>query len=182
MSEAKAPLASSATLLKFGWALLVIGTIVGSVGGARLPKADVMLSGIGVGTVFAGAVVLFLLRRRAGVTASDQPEVLATMRALPDELESLAKRAPALPLIDIASRIGQLDRSHFRVIAEGAPRMLSVLGVARYADVFGTYASGERCIARAWSAASDHHRSETLAGLEAGAARIRDAVARLDAA
>jgi uncharacterized protein YjeT (DUF2065 family) len=167
-------------LRNIGWALLVIGTIVGSLGGARLPTANWPVALLGIAVVAAGAVVLFAVRRRTGSANGARPEVLAAMRALPDRLDALARDAPVLPLAAIAARIGELDRTHFRPIADGAPGLLPALGVTRYADVFGTYASGERSVARAWSAAADHHRPETLAALEAGVARIREAVARLD--
>jgi hypothetical protein len=163
------------------WVLLVAGTIVGSLGGARLPEASYPVAAAGVALIIVAAVLLHAKRKQHRAGSLEHGEVLAAMRALAEPLGALTREAPELPLSEIAARIAHLNTTYFAPIADGAPRMLSAMGATRYADVFTTYASGERAISRAWSAASDHHRPETLAALRAGTARIEEALDKLGA-
>lgn len=166
---------------KLGWILLIAGTIVGSLGGARLPEADWTIAGVGLAMLAGSAVLMRLAARHAGGgAAAAGSDVVAAMRQLTERLEALVKEAPSLSLAEVAERISRLSADFFAPISDGSPRMLGAMGPERYAEVFGTYASGERSIARAWSAASDQHRPETLASLELGTARIKEAVSRLE--
>jgi hypothetical protein len=169
-------------------ALLVLGTVTASLGGARLPQADWRIAGAGLAALAAGAA---LLRRSgrggaeatgsAGAPGDSAADVaLRALRALPARLDALEAEAPSLELPELIRRLSALAAELGDPIAEGSPGLLRRLGTERFAEVLGTYASGERALARAWSAAADQHRPEALAALSAGAARIREARHALD--
>jgi hypothetical protein len=161
---------------KMALALIVLGTVVASVGGARLPEADWWVSGLGLLVLVAGGVVLRLSTRRVEASAGISGEqVVAALRGLPDELEAICAEVEQLQLAEVTERLSGLEVKYFRPIADGAPLLLGAMGAGRFAEVFGVYASGERLVARAWSAAADHHRPEATAALRSGSARIREA-------
>ena len=167
---------------KFSIALLVLGTIVGAFGGARLPQADPVVSTIGLAMLAAGCLMVWLQARahRSGaVSATTDARVFELIRSLPDKLQPLLDQADQLTLDQIADRLAALELETFRPIADASPALLSRMGAESFAAVFGLYAGGERLIARAWSAAVDLHRPETIASLREGLERIRQAVAAL---
>lgn len=167
-------------------ALLVAGTVLGALGGARVPQAEWSLAGAGVALLVVGALLL----RRGGAAAAtagapgaggDPLEAArGRVRALAEHLEALRGEAAALPLTAVRDRIGALDRDFLRPLGDEAPALLPRLGPAEFARTFGVYATGERAVHRAWSAATDGHRPEALASLDAGTDRIRNAADALD--
>lgn len=161
-----------------GIVLLVLGTIVGSLGGAKLPTANWAVAGAGFAMLVAALVLLRWPKKGDGTKSADAPEkvVIPLLRELPKEIEAIRLEAEDLELPALLERLGKLDREFLQGISEGSPALLSSLGPQRFADVFGQYASGERLLARAWSAAADHHRPEALDALERSALRIREAV------
>jgi hypothetical protein len=164
--------------------LLVVGTIVGVFGGGKLPQANPYITGLGILLLAAGGVILYLERRRlaaAPVGSAGTVDVLALIRVLPERLQLISDAADELTLAQIADRIGELDTEYFRPISDAAPALLGSMGTERFASVFGVYAGGERLISRAWSAAVDQHRPETLTSLREGISRIRAAAAAIDA-
>ncbi len=167
--------------------LLIAGTIVGTFGGGKLPEADVLTTGIGLALLVAGGVLLAIDRRKAskqapaaGDVRGAGKDVLSLIRALPAKLQPIADEADRLTLDELAARIGVLDVEYFQPIADGAPLLLGPMGTARFASVFGIYASGERLVSRSWSAAVDAHRPEAVASLREGLRRIAEAAAVID--
>lgn len=157
--------------------LLVGGTIVASVGGARLPEAHPGVVGAGLLLL---ATALVLARRSSGgaahpVRGGTVAGFTSRLGVLSGELDALAEEAPRLSLEQIGQRIAALEPGHFRPLADDAPLLMDVLGGDRFADFAGTYAAGERLVSRAWSAAVDQHRPETLVSLKAGAEAVRAA-------
>jgi hypothetical protein len=158
--------------------LLALGTIVGTLGGAHLPKTDwrIVIAGLALLALGAG-----LMRRRSGAEVSSLHragrEVLASVAALPDRIDVLVADAPSLDFGELRQRLDQLELEAIRPVAEASVDLLPSLGAARFAAVFGAFASAERSLARAWSAAADRHRPETLAALAHGAERAREAAA-----
>lgn len=165
-----------------GIVLLVAGTIIGSLGGAKLPQADWTVAGAGFALL---AVALLLLRwpakGGAGARERGAQDVLSLLRSMPDELDAISARAAGLELPALLEELSALDRKYLQPIADGSPALLGQLGAQRFADVFGQYASGERQLARAWSAAADQHGPEAIASLQRSAERIREAVELLGA-
>lgn len=165
-----------------GTILLVAGTVVATFGGARLPQADAVWSGLGLALLAAGGALHVLHRRMRATSVSRGAggvPVFDLIRALPEQLQALLDDAGRLTLAEIAECLGGLQRSHFGPIAEASPTLMGAMGAERFAAVFGAYAGGERLIARAWSAAVDHHRPETLASLREGLARLHRAAAAI---
>ena len=170
-----------------GIALLVIGTIVGSLGGAKLPKVDWVIAGVGFG-MLAIAIVLLRMsaakdrKERATADGADPREdPLGAIRTLPKRLDVIVEEAASQPLKTLIEKLSELDTELMSPIADGAPRLLGTLGAQRFASIFGDYASGERWLTRAWSAAADQHRPEALKALERARTKIHDAVEAIDA-
>lgn len=171
--------------MRLGYLLLVAGTIIASLGGAKLPEVDRVLSGIGIAMLVVAAVAIRRAMGANGAAALSGSAVPAAaipelMRKLIPELEALAAEAKDLPLVTITRRIDQLEPKYLRPLADGSPGLMGVLGPERFAEVAGAYASGERFLARAWSAAADKHRPEALLSLERAIERMREALVMLD--
>lgn len=163
-------------------ALLVLGTIVGTLGGAHLPSASWSVVGAGLVLLAAGAVV----GRRSGgaratAAAAAERDAIAALVAAPASVDALSADAPSLALSDLRRRIDRLDVDVLQPIAEASPLLLPVLGASLFAEVFSAFASGERQLARAWSAAADGHSEEALASVVRGAERIRAAATAMTA-
>lgn len=164
--------------------LLVVGTIVGALGGAQLPEANWTVALAGVGILTVGAVFSRMVRRlpSAADIAGPRP---ANARELLDrlcgEIDSIEAEIDSLTVDRLAEKLRVLDSEQIRPLARAVPGFLRDFGGARFAEIFGPYASGERLIGRAWSAATDRHHSEAVASFREGAARIRQACRFLDA-
>ncbi len=167
-------------------AFLVIGTIVGALGGAHLPTACPWIAGTGLLILAAGAAMLRLSRRSSasgetgtgpGGTAG---EALETLAKLPAPVAELSENAADLPLDEIRDRIGEISKDYLQPIADAAPSLLLHLGSRDYAEVMSAYATGERLLHRAWSAATDNHRDECLASLSRVGEQLDESVGKLD--
>jgi hypothetical protein len=158
--------------------LIVLGTIVGTLGGAHLPRANWLIVGVGLALLVAGAL---LMRHRSGAATltrqKAEREVLDALARLPERVDALVAEAESLELSELRRRLDALELEAIRPIAEASVDLLPSLGAARFAAVFGAFASGERCLARAWSAAADRHRAEASSALSSGAERLREAAA-----
>lgn len=153
--------------------LLVMGTIVGTLGGARMPDVSWALSGSGL-LILVLAGLLLRFGKTEGEEAAGR-DVGPELQDLASRLASLNEEAKSLPLSELVLRISALDAELVRPISERTPRMLKRLGAERFGEIFGTYASGERALARAWSAAADAHAPEALASLAHSVRLIREA-------
>lgn len=179
---------SGSPLYKASLVALVVGTIVASLGGARLPQADTTVSAIGIALLVAGIIGIRLVARARAAEAStataggarDADDPLSLLRAIPAHLEPLIEHAPTRPLPELVREIASVVDRHFVPLSEAAPSMLGRLGAARFATIFGSYASAERAIARAWSAASDGHRTEAVESLGRAQDRIGEALRQLE--
>ena len=163
-----------------GMILLVVGTIVASLGGAKLPSASIPITAAGLGLLVAALVLLRWRPKGAdngpGTSGS---AVLELLTRLPDRLDALASEASSLSLSDLTQRLDAIDAELVAPIADGSGELLAPLGAARFAEIFGPFASAERALARSWSAAADGHESEALASLENAKTRAHAARAAL---
>jgi len=169
-----------------GYGLLIAGTVLGSLGGARVPRADWTLALTGMALLVVGAL---LLRRRPAMGTkaagtADGPGAPASsvtdrIRELHGHVQGLAREAAGLALPDLRDRLGNLDRDYLRPLGDEAPALLASLGPARFAATFGSYAGAERALHRAWSAATDGHRPEAMTSLELGRRRLAETVETL---
>lgn len=168
-----------------GLALLVLGTVVASLGGARLPEADHLVSGVGVAMLVGGLVAMRLAARTAAGDAQaergGEGDPLALLRGLPEQIAPLREQATTLELPRLVDAIGEVVRRHFSPLSENAPSLLPRLGPDLFSRVLGPYARAERSIARAWSAASDGHREESVASLDQAHSLLAEALKELEA-
>jgi hypothetical protein len=164
-----------------GHVLLVLGTIVASLGGAKLPSSSVVVSGIGLALLVAAVVCLRWRTRSTTASATlsaDDPRTL--LRLLPDRLEKLAGDAPDLEPSRLMAALDAIGAELTTPIADGSTALLAELGIARFAAIFGPFASAERAAARAWSATADGHPAEARAAIAVALERARAAVSALD--
>lgn len=166
---------------RLGVLLLVAGTVVASLGGARLPEANWWVAGAGLAML---AMAVVTLRRspvggdgaglvvRAAVIAERMTELVPRLDALVEEMSGL-------PLATITERLSELEAEFVRPLSDVMPTLMAELGAVRFAEVAGMFAGGERMLARAWSAAADKHRPEAEASLREGASRLRQALESL---
>ena len=164
-----------------GMVLLVVGTIVASLGGAKLPSASLPVAGAGLGLLVVALVLMRYKPKGAAATgpASSESAVLELVARLPERLDALSSEASELSLEELTKRLDAIDVELVAPIADGSGELLGPLGAMRFAEVFGAFASAERSLARTWSAAADGHRTEALASLENAKARALDARAAL---
>ncbi|HJZ84394.1 MAG TPA: hypothetical protein VKN99_04445 [Polyangia bacterium] len=169
---------------RLGFVLLVLGVCVGAVGAARVePGVDWWIVGAGATLLLAGAVAARVAARvearRVKPGSADDP--LAELTPLTQELAALASSGAQL---ELATLIGRLDSVLERIdrFAQARPLLLARLGSQRFAELLGQLATGERLLARAWSAAADHHLPECQAALAGGLARTQAAVQALSGA
>lgn len=160
--------------------LLSIGTILATLGGARLPDVHWLLVGIGAAVLVAGGILHRIASRRPEASHGKSGIALAeALRGLSDDLEDLLRASDSLSLSDLVARLSELETGAMAQLAEAIPEQLQALGGARFAEIFGEYAAGERLIHRAWSAAADGHRPEALRSLAEGVARIQASLERM---
>jgi hypothetical protein len=166
-------------------ALLVAGTIIATLGGARMPHVDRLWVGAGLVVLLAGAALLRVAERGgSGSTqaGASREGALQALRALPAHVSAIESEAAGLPLSDLATKLGALQTDHFVPLSRRAPELARTFGGDLYARVFGPYACAERALARAWSAAADGHRPEVIASLRRAAAELDIALREVDAA
>jgi len=161
--------------------LLSLGTILATLGGARLPEVEWRLVAIGCLVLVAGGWMYRAAGRRERENASGADlDLLASLRRVVEELDALNEQAPSIDLAAIAERLEALDTGAMGQVGEAIPRQIAVLGGARFAEIFGAYSAGERLVHRAWSAAIDGHRPEALHALAEGSQRIRESLTLLE--
>lgn len=163
--------------------LLIVGTIIGTLGGARLPTADWPITSIGLILLIISVGLFQVIRKGKSTTVTagsgSNQETLDSLKKLPGELSVVEAELDKISLEELHTKLSELDLNYFRPISEAVPGLLGELGGHRFAEIFGVYSSGERSIARAWSATADRHREEALASFRSGTAKIKEAVAML---
>ena len=172
--------------------LLVVGTVVASLGGAKLPSADLPTTVAGVLLLVIGALLLRIAERR-GRTREDSPHGRAgapTLRELSESLDDFARQvsristaAEELETTQLRSRLDVLESEYLEPLEERARGTFPLFTRNTYAEVFGELAAGEVLLRRAWSASVDGHREESLRSLRRAelhisrvAAKVRDLV------
>lgn len=157
--------------------LLSIGTILATLGGARLPEVQWLLVGVGSAVLVAGGIMFRLASRRPEEAGKEEGvAAVETLRGLADDLRDLLRASASLSLTELVDRLSELETGAMAQIGEAIPEQLQVLGGARFAEIYGEYAAGERLIHRAWSAAADGHRPEAIRSLTDGVGRIQAAL------
>jgi len=148
-----------------------------------------LLAVVGLG---AGATLLRLdtKRRREGgarasIASGATPEqsltsIIQTIDRIESDLPGIAD--PRIRLSMIADRVGEAQKKHVDAFLNARDVMIPKLGLSGYAAVMDRFASGERQINRAWSAAVDGVEGESVACLRRGRELINDTLALLRSA
>lgn len=162
-----------------GWILFLIGTLVASAAGARIPPSWVVF-GVGAVVATAGA---FVLRREMGKAAAagggkdggiaDLAGLRAALDRIDEEIEAALHTAD-----DEALKAGIETTLLERVIPVVEARLMlsAAHGVEAYARVFTPMAACERCLNRSWSAVVDGHASESRAQASAARHHLAEAI------
>jgi hypothetical protein len=81
----------------------------------------------------------------------------------------------ALPMQQLAAETNEFIERNFKPVIEAQAALVQTQGFAKYAAHTGPWASGERMVYRAWSAATDGHRPEAVASLEESIPHLEEA-------
>lgn len=163
--------------------LLSLGTILATLGGARLPDVAGWLVGIGALVLIAGGVMHRMASRKERESGGDSDVRMAeVMGELASGLQALVEKSPSLSLADLVQELDALEQGAMGIVAEAIPQQLAAVGGARFAEIYGEYAAGERLVHRAWSAAADGHREEATRSLVEGNRRIQASLGMLQKA
>lgn len=104
---------------------------------------------------------------------------LAAIRSRVDALRARTGGGHADDLHAIIEELGDLQQNEMARFAESRAALVARLGLAGYAAVMDAFATAERQINRAWSAAADGEADESLACLELAATRLTETAERL---
>ncbi len=129
-----------------------------------------------------GAVMMRMSRARAierssaegGDPAALLDEIIATVGDIRSDLDAMGGEDERLHAI--TQRVGALQEGAIAQFVDARERMVQRMGLARFATVMDRFASGERRLNRAWSAAADGVLAESVACL--GDAEVRFGEAR----
>jgi hypothetical protein len=167
---------------KLGLLLLVIGTVVGSLGGAKLPSASWPISAAGLAILVAAVIALRWRGSTPGEAAriESDGDVASLLARLPERIAELSAKAPKLELSALTLELDAIEAELLAPIAERSSALLPVLGASRFADVFAAFAGTERSLARAWSAAADGHRPEAESSIQRALERSRASAAAIE--
>ncbi len=166
--------------------VLYLGTAVSMAGGAPWPSPRWAVVVAGIAVLALGVALKRSADRAAPVTHAEGAVAAGTVgaaaRALPvlvQRAQDLAREAPALDLAEIARRVEGMQSEGVEVVAAAQDDFVRAHGFVLYATVMAPLATGERLLHRAWSAASDGHRGETVDSVRAAVAHIEQAAGAL---
>ena len=134
-----------------------------------------------VGLLAGGLLTRFRARppqaAETDAAAADTPR--HTLEALHGEIDRLRRELPEMPgqsarLDAIVGRIGQLQKTHMQSLVDARETLISMLGLAGYAALMSSYATAERQINAAWSAAADGVYEEAAACLDGASTLIAE--------
>ena len=130
-----------------------------------------------VGGVCLMLAAIFLKRSGAGAVGSSRradsgPE--RCMRDLYERVSELNLRKQELDAAGLQAEVSVLLEQLVQPVIDAREELQGRLGTGRYAVVMSPFASGERKLNRAWSAAVDGHAPEARASLEASLASLRE--------
>jgi hypothetical protein len=139
----------------------------------------------------AAATLIRLDARRQHARAESATDASGQVRLSPDEalasahrtLEELRNAIGGRPddagLKRIVDCLNELQAAQFNAFVDARSRLLGSLGMGRYARLMGSFATAERQLNRAWSAAADRVPEEAILSLDAGIASLAETRAEL---
>lgn len=137
----------------------------------------------------AGALLVRSMRRKgapAATTKGGGPRLSPerTLEALQAEVDALRARLRATGteegrLALILAEISRMQQTHIASFISARPELTARLGMGGYARLMDSFASGERQINRAWSAAADGVETEAIACIDDASALLGESRQRL---
>ncbi len=134
--------------------------------------------------LLAGAVMMRMSRARAigrAVEAGDPSvlldEIIASVGNIRASLEGMSDEEDRLRAV--TQRVGALQEGAIARFVEARDQLVQRLGLARFATVMDRFASAERMLNRAWSAAADGVLGESVECLGNAEARFGEARERM---
>jgi hypothetical protein len=115
-----------------------------------------------------------------GPTANSPEQALASAHRTLEELRNaIGGRPDDAGLKRIVDCLNELQAAQFNAFVDARSRLLGSLGMGRYARLMGSFATAERQLNRAWSAAADRVPDEAIRSLDAGIASLAETRAEL---
>lgn len=141
---------------------------------------------LSIGVCVAGIVCLKMGKVSAGQkserTGANLADIKSSLARAIENTVQLSKETEELAPSQIAQRIDLVLADDLREFAEGRNSITSEFGLDVFADVMTQFASGERSINRAWSAAADGYLDESKTCIDRAIEMFREAQAVLDSA
>ena len=150
------------------WILFIAGTLLATATGAHDPPMWVPFGG-GITLAVVGAMLLRRLHAANG-TGSDDDAGIRDLSGLQAALHDVTAHTAALAALpvgqpDLREKLDALLLDRLLPLIEARGFLANAHGVEAYAKVFTPFASGERCLNRAWSALADENPAEAQAQL-----------------
>lgn len=147
---------------------------------------------LGCGGLGAGALMVRSMRRRAASVASMEAGAGGVTRLSPEQtLEALQAEVDALRgrlrttgteeerLGLMLAEIAKMQQTHIAAFIGARPELTARLGMGGYARLMDSFASAERSINRAWSAAADGVEAEAAVCLDDASGLLAESRGRL---
>lgn len=133
-----------------------------------------LLAGAGLTRLNAARAARMAESEDAAEGAMSPEAAVAELRAVVTELNEQipTERDERVACSTITHRLGDAIRDHVPVVADQRDRLVARMGLGGYAALMDVFASAERAMNRAWSAAADMALDESLDSLEIAADRL----------
>ncbi len=116
----------------------------------------------------------------SGTVRLTPEQALAETHRKLDELRvSIGPRPNEEGLKRLVELLNELQATHMTAFVDDRARLLGTLGMGRYARLMGSFATAERQLNRAWSAAADRVPAEAIDSLNAGIGSLGETIALL---
>lgn len=166
--------------------LLYAGLLIAMVGGAPWPHPNWLVVVAGLVVIVVGIVAKRSAEAASldasfgeagasgGASEASLAELAARVKALADEVETAE-------LASVATRVSALQEGPVTAFSATQDDFVRRHGFQAWATVMAPLATGERLLFRAWSAASDGHRGETVAAVRQALPCLEEAAEALSA-
>lgn len=167
--------------------LLVLGCVAGVIGGAAPTTYMIGPVPFDWTLTIVGAILLlsgfFLSRGKSAIGHGAADSVAkgtvgsaqAAIQRISANVKNLLGEAQRLPISEVANKIDQLIKDDIQPVIDSQAAVIESQGFQQYAAHTSPWASGERLLNRAWSAATDGHRPEVINSLGESIAHFEEA-------
>ncbi len=96
------------------------------------------------------------------------------------ELQSLFQQSGELSTHELYQKLGTIMQNHLQPFEENRQHIIDKYGMGKYALVMTPFAEAERYLNRAWSAAVDEHKEESVTYIERAVPSLQEAYEEMD--